>query len=338
MTEPVIQKVAIVGAGAIGGLLAGRIGSQLPVQVQLSALSRGETLQRLRRDGLQLNDSQGRRTRIEVLASDDPDELGPQDLVIVAVKAPALVMVAPAVRRMLTPHSRVLVATTGIPWWFCLGLEGPCQDLRLRSVDPHGVLASTLPARQVIGCVMHASAGSSGPGEVTHLAGNTLVIGEPDGAISPALQDVAALLGQAGFDVEMSERIQQDIWNKLWCPMALNPISALTGATCDRILDDPLVRRFARAVMLEAQAIGEYIGCELRQSPEDRQMVLRRLGPLRTSMLQDLEAHRPLEIDALLGAAREIGQHLGLETPSIDALLGMVRLMARQQGLYANSY
>jgi len=324
-------RVAIVGAGAIGGLFAAWL-SQLP-QVQLSVLARGTTLQALRHQGLQLTDAQGTRS-VKVHATDDPASLGPQDLVVLAVKGPAVKDVAPAVRALLAPQGRVLVAMNGVPWWFFHGMGGACEGLQLPSVDPDGSLATTLPAAKVVGCVVHISSATAGPAQVRHVNGNGLIIGEPAGGDSPRVQALAATLQQAGFAVTVSPRIQRDIWYKLWGNMTMNPVSALTGATCDRILDDPLVRGFINAVMIEAQAIGARIGCTIDQSPEDRHTVTRKLGAFKTSMLQDVEAGRAIELDALVGTVRDIGQHLQLPTPHTDALLGLTRLMAQTRGLY----
>jgi 2-dehydropantoate 2-reductase len=221
----------------------------------------------------------------------------------------------------------------GVPWWFFDGLGGECDGLRLSSVDPGDKLRSAIPLAHVIGCVVHASSIVVAPGVVRHVMGNGLIIGEPRGAPSARTTQLSALLARAGFDVTVSHRIQRDIWFKLWGNMTMNPISALTGATADRVLDDPLVCAFCSAVMQEAKQIGERIGCSIDQSPEQRHAVTRKLGAFKTSMLQDLEAGRPLEIDALVGAVREIGQRLDLATPHIDALLGLVRLMAQVRGL-----
>lgn len=324
-------RVAIVGSGAIGGLFAAWL-SQLP-HVRVSVLARGATLQALRGPGLQLTSAQGTRT-LQVHASDDPASLGPQDLVVLAVKGPAVKDVAPAVRALLAPEGRVLVAMNGVPWWFFHGLGGPCDGLHLPSVDPGGELAAALPATRVVGCVVHLSSTTPGPGHVRHVNGSGLIIGEPAGGTSPGVQALAATLEQAGFAVTVSDRIQRDVWYKLWGNMTMNPVSALTGATCDRILDDPLVRGYISAVMREAQAIGARIGCAIDQSPEDRHAVTRKLGAFKTSMLQDVEAGRAIELDALVGAVRDIGQHLQLPTPNIDALLGLTRLMAQTRGLY----
>jgi 2-dehydropantoate 2-reductase len=344
-------RVVIVGAGAIGGLLGAWLGARLPAgRVRLSVLARGATLAALSHHGLRwesaagagLGEGQGAERHTVALAqvSADPAELGPQDVVIVAVKAPALASVAPLVRALLAPHTQVLVAMNGVPWWFfqALGPEvaGPCAGLHLQSADPHGAIAAAIPTAQVVGCVVHISSSTPEPGLVRHAMGNGLILGLPAGGLTPELQALGALLSQAGLAVTLSERIQRDIWFKLWGNMTMNPVSALTGAACDAILDDALVRQFCSAVMLEAQAIGARIGCAIEQSPEDRHAITRKLGAFKTSMLQDLEAQRPLEIDALVATVREVGQHLGVATPHTDALLGLTRLMARTRGLYPN--
>jgi 2-dehydropantoate 2-reductase len=233
-------------------------------------------------------------------------------------------------------HTRVLAAMNGVPWWFFEDLPGPCHGLVLQSVDPGGAVRALLPAGRVLGCVVHASATAPGPGEVRPVMGQGLVIGEAGTAADEgaSLQNVAAVLERAGFDVTRSAQVQREVWFKLWGNMTMNPVSALTGAPCDRILDDELVRGFCSAVMREAQAIGAAFGIPIDQAPEARHAVTRKLGSFKTSMLQDAEAGRPLELDALLGAVREIGAHLGQATPNIDALFGLVRLMARQRGLY----
>ena len=332
---PSLQKVCVVGVGAIGGVFAGWLGARLPPgAIALSALARGDTLRTLQADGLCWVDGEAAEHRVALRASDDASALGPQDLVIVSVKGPAMPAVAEQIRPLLAAHTVVLVAMNGVPWWFFDGLGGACAGLRLQAVDPGGRTAAALPTAHVLGCVVHVSAAAPRPGRIERIKNNQLIIGEPAGGLSPRVQAVAALLEAAGFAVRQAPRIQQEIWFKLWGNMTMNPVSALTGAPCDRILDDPLVRGFCSAVMTEAQAIGARIGCGIDQQPEDRHAITRSLGSFKTSMLQDVEAGRPIELDALVGAVREIGQHLGLATPHIDALLGLTRLMARERGLY----
>lgn len=331
------MKVCIVGLGAIGGTFAARLGSRLTAhEVSLSALARGATLAAVQANGLRVEEAPGAETApgVPLRVASDARELGLQDLLILAVKGPALPAVAPAVQALCGPHTQILSAMNGVPWWFFEGLPGPLAGLNLQSVDAGARVRALIPAAQVVGCVVHLSSLAPAPGVVRHVNGNGLIIGRPGGGDDPRLQDLASLLQRAGFGVTLSDRIQRDIWFKLWGNMTMNPVSALTGAPCDHILDDPLVRGFISAVMREAQQIGAGIGIPIDQAPEERHAVTRKLGSFKTSMLQDLLAGRPLEIDALVGAAREIGQHLGLATPNIDALLGLVRLMASERGLY----
>lgn len=327
------MKICIVGAGAIGGWFAGHVGHRLGTEVELSALARGATLAALRAHGLRMELIGGEHISVPLHASDKPEELGQPDLIVLAVKGPALASVAPAVKALLGPQTRVLVAMNGVPWWFFQGLPGEAEGLQLQSVDPGGVVAGLIPADRVIGCVVHASCATPEPGRVKHVMGMGLILGDPAGGQPAHISELAALLGRAGFNATVSERIQRDIWFKLWGNMTMNPISALTGATCDRILDDELVRGFVTNVMLEAAAIGARIGCAVEQTPEQRHAVTRKLGAFKTSMLQDVEAGRPLELDALVGAVSEIGRHLQLPTPFTDSMLGLTRLMAQTRGL-----
>ncbi len=326
-------KVTVVGAGAIGGLFAGWLVSMPESAVKLSMVARGETLNVLRTKGLRLIHQETDRV-FDVNATDDPKSLGEQDLVIVSVKAPALSQVAPVVSALLGKKTKVIVAMNGVPWWFFHGFGGECKGLTLRSVDPLGIIGKSIPADQVIGAVLHASAAIVEPGVIQHVAGKKLIIGVPHGNDKSDLDPLTQLLKASGWEVSVSDCIQKDIWYKLWGNMTMNPISALTGATCDRILDDPLVRNFCSAVMLEARTIGRRIGCSIDQEPDERHSVTRKLGAFKTSMLQDVEANRPLEVDALVGVVQEIGQHLGIATPNTDALFGLVRLMGQSRGLY----
>jgi 2-dehydropantoate 2-reductase len=331
-----MQKIGIVGAGAIGGWLGATLGQQPDVQV--SALARGATLAALQRDGLVVHrkDATGQAQTLlaKVHASDQAQALGVQDLVILCVKAPALAQVAAQIKPMLGQNTIVLSAMNGVPWWFLQGLGGPFAGQRLHSVDAQGSIAQHISAHHLVGCVVHASSSTSAPGVVQHHFGNGLIIGEPSGAVTPRVQQLLALLQQAGFAATLSPQIQRDIWYKLWGNMTMNPISALTGATTDKVLDDDLVRGFVSSVMLEAKAIGAMIGIPMNQQPEDRHAVTRSLGAFKTSMLQDVEANKPVELDALVGAVQELGRMTQVPTPYTDVLLGLARLHARVRGLY----
>ncbi len=328
-----MQKIAIYGAGAIGGWMGARLAG---VGGQVSVVARGATLDALRTHGLRLRDGDAESAHA-VQASDDPAALGVQDVVIVSVKAPGMAEVARRIGPLIGPDTRVLTAMNGVPWWFLQGFGGPMAGRTLESVDPGGAIARAIPAAQVMGCVVHASCSVDAPGVIRHRAGNGLIVGEPAGGDTPRVQALAALLTHAGFGVTLSPQIQRDVWYKLWGNMTVNPVCAMTGATSDRVLDDELVRHFISAVMLEAREIGARIGIPIAEQPEDRHQVTRKLGAMRPSMLQDVEAGKPVEIDALVGAVRELGQLTQVPTPFTDALLGLSRLHARVRGLYPDA-
>lgn len=320
-------RVCIVGAGAIGTFIGARL-SQSGCQV--TAFARGATAASLRAHGFRLV-RDGALVSAPVSVAEDTAGLGEHDLVVLAVKGPSLAQVAEKVPPLLGPDTIVLTAMNGVPWWFFPGAGGAGNaggGMRLKSIDPDGRIAAAIPGRHVIGCVVHATCSVTEPGLVRHGFGNGLIVGEPDGTPSARVESLAGRLRAAGFDTTVSARIQADIWYKLWGNMTMNPISALTGATCDRILDDPLLNRYTLAIMAEAAAIGAQIGCPISQSGEDRNAVTRKLGAFKTSMLQDAEAGRPLEIDALLTAVTEIGERVGVPTPNTDALLGLARVFA----------
>ena len=324
------MKVCIYGAGAIGlwmghGLaLAG---------CHVSVVARGATLAALQARGVQL--VQGEYTTTQaVLASNQPGDFGVQDLVVLSVKAPSLPEVAAHIAPLLGPNTLVLTAMNGVPWWFLQGFGGALAGQQLRSVDAEGRIAQAIAAPHIVGCVVHASCSTPQPGTAQHHFGNQLIVGEPSGRRTERVQTLADWLEKAGFKAPVSPHIQHDIWFKLWGNMTMNPISALTGATTDVILADPLVRGFIGSVMLEAKAIGGRLGIQIDQQPEDRHAVTRKLGAFKTSMLQDVEARKPIELDALVGAVRELGQLTGVATPCTDALMGLARLQARGLGLY----
>ena len=324
------MKVCIYGAGAIGGWIGHGLAR---AGCAVSMVARGATLDALQMHGLRLH-QRGQVTSQAVASSANPANFGAQDLVVLSVKAPSLPEVARHIAPLIGPDTMVMTAMNGVPWWFLQGFGGALANTRLTSVDPNGALASAMPAPHLIGCVVHASCSTVEPGLVHHHFGNKLIIGEPSGKTTTRVKQLAELLEKAGFEALVSSQIQTDIWFKLWGNMTVNPISALTGATTDRIMDDPLVLNFITQVMLEAKTIGARLGIVIDQQPEDRHAVTRQLGAFKTSMLQDVEARKPVELDALVGAVRELGQLTGVPTPFTDALLGLARLQARELGLY----
>jgi 2-dehydropantoate 2-reductase len=325
-----MSKACIYGAGAIGGWLGVRLAR---AGCEVSVVARGATLEALQAHGLRLQQA-NEVLAAPVRASANPQELGVQELVVVAVKAPAMAEVAKTIAPLIGPDTVVLTAMNGVPWWFFEGFGGRYAGTRLTSIDPDGSIAKAVPASRIIGCVVHASCSLKEPGVVAHHFGNKLIIGEPSGHKTPRARELAALLEGAGFEAEISDQIQKDAWFKLWGNMTMNPVSAITGATTDRVLDDDLVRGFIQSVMLEAREIGARIGILIDQSPEDRHAVTRKLGAFKTSMLQDVEAGKAVELDALVTVVKELGELTQVPTPFTDALLGLARLHARVRGLY----
>ncbi|HEY4306713.1 MAG TPA: 2-dehydropantoate 2-reductase [Gemmatimonadaceae bacterium] len=322
------MKVAIVGLGAIGGYIGARLAAS---GHEVSALARGETLTRVRERGL-IVEADGTRSTASINVSDDANTLGPQDLVIVALKAPGLAAVAPKMAPLLGDDTMVLTAMNGVPWWF-LPAAMP-NEPPLESVDPGGRLLGLLPLDRVLGGVVHFSAIVTEPGAVRLNSGQHIILGEARGGESERARRVADTLSGAGFEAELSANVRRAVWFKLWGNMTLNPLSVLTRAATGQLLEDPLVRAFVARTMTEGAAIGARVGCAIDQSPEDRMAVTRHLGSFKTSMLIDAEAGRPIELDAIVTAVREIGARVGVETPYIDALLGITRLNARVLGLY----
>ena len=324
------MKIAVVGIGAVGGLIAARLAR---AGHDVSAFARGETLSRIRADGLHVESARGSFS-VRLEASDDAATLGAQELVVIAVKAPALPVVADAIAPLLGATTVLLPAMNGVPWWL-LPAAMPDQPA-LVSVDPGGALLARLPLERVLGCVVHLAASSPAPGRVRHNIGERLIVGEPRGGASTRVEAVCAALASAGFQAEASADVRIDVWYKLWGNMTINPVSALTGALTDAILDDALVRDFVLRCMAEAAEIGARIGCPIAQSGDDRLDLTRELGGFRTSMLQDADAGRTIELDALVTAVHEIAGRVAVAAPNIGALLGLTRLMARGRGLYAS--
>ena len=323
------MKVAIYGAGAIGGWIGARLAL---AGCDVGAVARGATLEALQLHGLRLESTE--TVSAPVRSSANPADLGVQDLVIVAVKAPAMAEVAKAIGPLIGPDTMVFTAMNGVPWWFFEGFGNKYARTRLKAVDPDGAIARAIPAKHIIGCVVHASCSLNSPGFVKQHFGNKLIVGEPSGEKTARVKRLVALLELAGFETVLSDQIQKDAWYKLWGNMTVNPVSAMTGATTDLIMDDELVRGFISKVMLEAREIGGRIGIPIEQQPEGRHAITRKLGSFKTSMLQDVEAGKPVELDALVTVVKELGELTQVPTPFTDALLGLSRLHARVHGLY----
>ena len=329
------MRISILGAGAVGALIAARLAR---AGHHVSVLARGATLAAIQADGLRVieHDEAGveRSWTVRVDAAAEAAALGQHDLIVLAVKAPALRAAVAGMAPLMRADTIVLPAMNGVPWWFSDANDGPLRGVRLSAVDPDGALAAALPIERVIGAVVHWASSCPQPGTVRLNFGNRLLLGEPRGGHSERLETVASMLRHAGFDAVASNDVRRDVWYKLWGNMTLNPLSAVTGATADRMLSDPLLVRFCADCMREAAEVGKRIGCPVEHSPEERLDVARNLGAFKTSMLQDVEAGRAVELDALVTAVHDIAQHVGVPTPSIDALLGIARVHAKVHGLY----
>jgi len=321
-------RTAIVGAGAIGGALAIALAE---AGHTVSVLARGATLAAIREHGIRVIEPAGANEPARaatVHASDEPRELGEQDFVVIALKAQALPAVAASLAPLVGTHTAVVSATNGLPWWFLDGMDTPLADTRIEAVDPDGAIGRILPAVRSIGCVVHLSASTESPGVVRRGKGNRLIVGAAHAALHPTADVFAQALREGGFDVECTQAIRGDIWAKLWGNMNMNPLSALTGSTADRLLDDPFTHALIVRMMEEAAAIGGELGLSTGMTIDARLAVTRELGAFKTSMLQDMEAGRPLEIGPILGVFPELGRKLGVPTPFCDAILGLLRQRA----------
>jgi 2-dehydropantoate 2-reductase len=322
-------RICIYGAGAVGGTIGARLGF---AGIDVSVVARGETLKAIRREGLTLiSDSETRQVIVKV--SPDPIELGPQDYVIISVKAPALRDIVPRIQPLLEPETGVVTAMNGVPWWFFSNDNAPMGDTSLAAIDPDGELGRAIPAENAIGCVVYLAATIERPGVIRHSFGNRLVIGEGSDRLTQRLRCLGDCLRRAGFECVETTDIRREIWVKLWGNLSTNPISLLTEATLDQIVGDPLVRTLVRRMMEEAERVGAAIGIKPKISVNDMIATAQGFGAIRTSMLQDLERGTPVEIDALLTVVHDIGVSVGVATPFIDSVLGLARLRAAQRQL-----
>lgn len=326
-------KVCVIGAGAIGGFFGARLANG---HADVSVIARGATLAALQTRGWVLEGS-GDRIAAPVRATADPTELGPQDIVILAVKAPALTQIAALVRPLLGPSTLVVPALNGVPWWFTLGHAGLTVNARLASVDPQGLIEAAIPTSAVLGTVVYPACSTPEPGLTRHNSGSRVVFGEISCAAgtppSPRLAAWVQLLRAAGFDAEASTDIRQEVWKKLLGNACFNPVSLLTGSATDDLIDDPGIYRLFSGMMRETLAVGHALGIDVVIPVADRIALTRKLGHIKTSMLQDAEAGRPVELDAILGAVNELAAALGIATPSNDTVHALAQARARTFGL-----
>jgi len=319
------MRICVFGAGAIGGLVGARLAES---GCDVSLVARGAHLAALRAHGLRVRHG-GEERVVRVRADADPAALGPQDCVILTLKAHSVAASVDALPALFGPDTSVVTAMNGVPFWYFHGLAGPWRDHRLASVDPGDRQWDVIGPERALGCVVYPACRVVEPGVIEHLDYDTLVIGEPSGAASPRAQALCAALEAAGFQAPLVPAIRDAIWTKLWGNVSFNPISALTCGTLAEIIDDPATLGVVRALMHEAQGIAEKLGVRFTVRAEQRIANLRALGSHKTSMLQDLERGRPLEIDALVTAVQEMGRLVGVPTPILDTVLALVRQRER---------
>jgi 2-dehydropantoate 2-reductase len=319
-----MTRIAIYGAGAIGGYLGAKLAS---TDADISLIARGPYLAAIRDRGLTLIEGGERRT-LRLTATDNPGDLGEQDYVIVTLKAHSVPAVVEPLRKLLGPQTAVVMAVNGLPWWYFSQLEGPLGGHRVESVDPGGVIWEGIGPERAIGCVVYPAVQVPEPGVVEHLAGNRFSLGEPDGERSERIVALSELMISAGLKAPVRPKIRDEIWIKLWGNASFNPVSVLTGATLAQMARDPGTHAVIHAMMIEIQAVGERLGIRFGADIDKRIAGAEAVGEHKTSMLQDYEQGRPMEIDALPGAVQELSRLVGVETPILDTVVALVRQRA----------
>jgi 2-dehydropantoate 2-reductase len=322
------MKICIYGAGAIGGLMAAWLARS---GHDVSVVARGAQLDAIGRNGLRVQ-SKGKTESFNVKAESDPARLGPQDYVLVTVKAQSLTGVAETIAPLLGKDTSVVTAMNGVPWWFFQGMKD--RDNRLESLDPGGKLTRAIPIERIVGCVVHLAASIPEPGVISHNMGAKLILGEPGGKNTARTQRIADALSAAGFEVIVTRAIEKEFWVKLLGNVSFNPVSALTVTTADELIRNPEVKAYMVEIMREVLAIGRAVGVDADIDPEARIDMARALGRFKTSMHQDLEAGKPLEIDGLLAGTLEIARKAGVPAPFTESLYGLIRARAQSTGQY----
>jgi len=321
------MKVCVVGAGAIGGLLGARLAD---AGHEVSLVARGAHLAGIRAGGLAIKDDAGVRSRA-LPASDEPADFGPQDVVVLALKAYSIGPMLPRIARLLTPDTAVVTAINGIPWWYFCRAGGKFDGAPVECLDPGGAMVRALDPKHLVGCVVHGSAEVVAPGVVHHTSGGAFILGEIDGRVTSRVQALAAAIEATGLKAPVTARIRDDVWTKLIGNTSYNPVAALTGALMNDINANPALIELIRRMMLEGIAVAEAHGCRMTVTLDERFALARKLGAVKVSMLQDLERGRPLEIDAIVTAVSELGRKVGVPTPAIDGVEALVRERARHR-------
>ncbi len=327
------MKICVAGAGAIGGYLAVRLAG---IGEEVSVVIRGANLQAVRTHGMTLVEADGSRKVARLAASDRMADLGVQDVVILGMKAHQVAPVVPDLMTLIGPHTLVVTAQNGIPWWYFHKHGGPYGGRRIEAVDPGGVISASLPVERTLGCIVYPAAELDAPGVVRVIEGNRFPLGEIDGADTERVRALAQRFRDAGFKTPILSDIRSEIWLKLWGNLSFNPISALTHATLQDICRFPATRELAAQMMREAQAIGEKLGVQFKVGLDKRIAGAEAVGAHKTSMLQDVEMGRVLELDALVKSVIELGRITELPTPAIEHVYALAALLARtladQQG------
>jgi 2-dehydropantoate 2-reductase len=323
------MKICIFGAGAIGGLMGAKLAAKGDVDVTF--IARGPHLAAMRDNGVKLM-SEGTEQIVHPRCVESAEEAGPQDYVLVTLKAHSLPSAAKQMQPLLGPDTAIVSAVNGIPWWYFHGLGGAYEGRIVQSVDPDGQVSALLPPSRAIGCIVYPAAEVTAPGVIEHSYGDRFSLGEPDGSRSPRAQALSEALIAAGFKAPVRPKIRDELWVKLWGNMAFNPISALTTATLDVLTGDEGQRGVARAMMLEGQRVAEALGVRFAIDVDKRIAGAAEVGAHKTSMLQDLERGRPMEIEALLGAVVELADWVGEAAPISRTVLALVRARARAAG------
>ena len=324
------MKICVFGAGAIGGYMGVKLAQ---AGADVSLVARGPHLAAMQEKGLTLHEEGADPVTVPVTASDNPDDLGPQDYVIVTLKAHSVPPVVEKMQPLIGPNTTIVSGVNGVPWWYFHKIGGKLEGTRLASVDPGDAQWNGFGPDRVLGCVVYPAAEVSEPGVIKHIEGNRFSLGEPDGSKSDRALALSKALSAAGLKAPVRPRLRDEIWVKLWGNLSFNPISALTHATLDVLCTDPGTRAVARGMMVEAQEIAEKLGVKFPIDVDRRIDGGAAVGAHRTSMLQDLDQGRPMEIDALVGSVQELGRVTNTPTPTIDTVLSLVQLRGRVAGL-----
>lgn len=320
------MKICVVGAGAIGGYLAVKLAEH---GHEVSVVIRGANLKAVQENGMKLVMEDGSEHVAAVRASEHIGNFGPQDVVILGMKAHQVAPVAAQIPALLGPETMIVTAQNGVPWWYFHKHGGPYEGRRVEAVDPNGIVSSHLDIDRIIGCIVYPACEMAAPGVIRHIEGNRFTLGELDGRDTARIRSLADVLRKAGFKAPIASDIRSEIWIKLWGNLSFNPISALTHATLVDICEFGPSRELAARMMQEAQKIGETLGVNFKVSLDQRIAGAAAVGKHKTSMLQDIEAGRPIELDAVVGTVLEMGRITGTPTPNIEAVYALASLLAK---------